>query len=452
MSEPLEIRLPYNWEPRDYQAPLWTFMRNGGKRACVFWHRRAGKDLSLVNIIQCAAMERVGAYWHVFPTYRQGKKIAWEGKTRDGRPFRDHFHPKLIERKRDQELTLDFINPYDASQPGSTYSIVGADNPDSQVGTNPIGIVFSEWALYESPEIWNRLQPILAENDGWAVFITTPRGRNFAYQMYKDHLDDPTWFTEVLSYKDTNAITEEAVKISISEGMSEAMAAQEYECSFDAQLENAYFGEAMVRAAEEGRIGHFPHDDTKPVETWWDIGHSDDTSVWFVQKHYGQYRAVDFESAAMRSFPEWIALLNKKRDELRYNYSEHLLPHDAKVTEWGTGQTRVERFYESGYRNVRVVTKIAKADQIQAARSMIGKMQFHEEKCARGLEALRQYQRKQIPGILDDRNQPVYSEKPLHNWASNPADAFQTGSVGSREHRFGEPSGEDLLAPELAIV
>jgi len=168
MSEPLEIRLPYNWEPRDYQAPLWTFMRNGGKRACVFWHRRAGKDLSLVNIIQCAAMERVGAYWHVFPTYRQGKKIAWEGKTRDGRPFRDHFHPKLIERKRDQELTLDFINPYDASQPGSTYSIVGADNPDSQVGTNPIGIVFSEWALYESPEIWNRLQPILAENDGWA--------------------------------------------------------------------------------------------------------------------------------------------------------------------------------------------------------------------------------------------------------------------------------------------
>jgi hypothetical protein len=445
VSNAVRIELPYKWIPRDYQFELWKALESGKKRAMLFWHRRAGKDLTMLNWIACAAMQRVGAYWHVFPTYRQGRKIAWEGSTREGRRFIDHFPPEIIQRVRDQEMTIDFVN-------GSTYSIVGADNPDSQVGTNPVGMVFSEYAVLDGDEIWIYLQPILAENDGWAIFITTPRGRNHAYRMYQEHKDDPEWFCQKLSYKDTGAISEEAVARAIREGMSPELAAQEFECSFDAALEHAWYGQEMKAALNEDRIGLFPHLKDFPVETWWDIGMNDQTAIWFAQKHMGAYRLIRYEAAIGMGHPHWMSVLSKHRDEHQYNYSEHLLPHDAEVTEWGTMQTRVERFFSSGIRNVRVVPKISVADGIGAVRSALSRCYFHEKDTKDGLEALRQYKRKPLVGQTDNNGNQVYSDQPLHDWASDGADAFRVGIVGSRPFRPESDDDEDILAPDLAIV
>ena len=440
----MRVELPYNWTPRDYQWELWSALESGIKRAFCFWHRRAGKDLTIVNWIAVAAMQRVGAYWHVFPTYRQGRKVAWEGKTRDGRAFIDHFPKELIARVRDQEMTIDFVN-------GSTYSIVGADNPDSQVGTNPVGMVFSEYAVLDDDSIWIFLQPILAENDGWAIFITTPRGRNHAFKLYDEHRDDPEWFCQVLSYKDTGAITHEAVQRAIREGMSEELAAQEFECSFDAGLEAAWYKKEMRAALDEGRIGKFPYDPKFPVETWWDIGHSDQTAVWYAQRHMGALQMIKYQAAVGQSFPHWAAELAKWRDSLGYNYQEHLLPHDAKVTEWGSNLTRVDRFREAGFANTRVVPKISLLDGIEAVRSTLPRVYFDLDGCEEGIEALRQYKRKPIEGQKDPNGNQIYSDTPVHDWASDGSDAFRTGVVGSRPWRP-EADPNDILAPEIPIV
>ena len=160
-----------NWEPREYQTALWNAMEGGKKRAVAVWHRRAGKDLCSLNWTVTQALQRVGLYWHILPTFKQCRRIVWEGMTRDGRKFLDHWPEDFIVRKRDDEMTLWLAN-------GSQWQGIGADEASSDrlVGANPVGVVFSEYAVGD-PRPWDLIRPILAENGGWAMFIYTPRGR-----------------------------------------------------------------------------------------------------------------------------------------------------------------------------------------------------------------------------------------------------------------------------------
>lgn len=441
----MDITIPYNWQPRDYQMPAWLALEGGIQRALLFWHRRAGKDLFAVNYCQAQAMQRVGAYWHIFPTYKQGRKIAWEGRTRAGRAFKDHFPKALIERERDQEMTLNFTN-------GSSYHIIGADNPDSQVGTNPIGMIFSEWAVIQDPGLWHLLLPILVENDGWAIFITTPRGRNHAYQMLQRVKDNPKWFVQVLGAKDTihngkPVVSEEQIEMARSEGLTEDMVQQEFYCSFDASLENAYFGPEMRLAQDEERITHVPYDPHLPVETWWDLGMSDQTSIWFMQHSMGYTRAIDYEFASGQSLAYYASLLSQKREKWNCSYSGHLLPHDAKVRDLGTGNTRIETLRKLGVGHLKVIKKSGLQDGIQATRAQIARTYFDETATATGIEGLRQYVKKPMEGAEDPDGNQMFSNEPVHNWASHPADAFRTGAVGSKGGRgYGDGKGQ-LYAP-----
>lgn len=441
---PIEIRLPYNWTPREYQMPLWLALEGGCKRAICIWHRRAGKDLVAINAIVKAAMQRVGAYWHVFPTYKQGRKIAWEGKTRDGRSFLDHFPAELVVRKREQEMTIDFVN-------GSSYHIIGADNPDSQVGTNPVGLVISEWALYPNEEIWGKLQPILAENGGWAIFITTPRGRNHAYRMLRRAQADPKWFAEVLPYQKTGAITKEQVDEAIREGMSKDLAAQEFECSFDAALEHAYWGDELRIAAQENRIGNFPMDPSLPVSTCWDLGMDDATGIWWFQMSFGQRRWLHYDYASGQSLGAYVAMLEEFAGKTKgLVYKEHFFPHDVEVRDLGTGFTRKKTLIDLGLRNIRVVPKAHVQDRISAVRAALATSFFHEDGCEFGLEGLRQYSRMPLDGQFDPQGNQMYGQDPKHDWTSHPADAFGTGVMGARVPRH-QSAEANTLASEMAI-
>lgn len=457
----MELTLPYNWVPRDYQMPAWLALEEGiaksvrGQvginRSLLFWHRRAGKDLFCVNLCATQAMQRIGAYWHIFPTYRQGRKIAWEGKTRDGRSFVDHFPKAMIERRRDAEMTLNFINPYAPDQPGSSYHIIGADDPDSQVGTNPVGMIFSEWAVMTDPAIWSFLQPILIENDGWALFITTPRGRNHAYRMMKRNESNPRWFVQVLGVDKTlhegnRVVNEEQIDAARQEGMTEDMVQQEFYCSFDAALENAYYGPEMRKALSENRITHVPFDPHLQVETWWDLGMADATAIWFAQRSMGQIRLIDYEYATGQSLAYYADLLHRKREEWTCTYRAHLLPHDANARSLQTGYTTKKSLRDLGIENIRVMKKHGLQDGIQATRMMLPTCWFDEERCATGIEGLRQYVKQPLEGQEDPDGNQLYSNQPLHNWASHPADAFRTGAMGSKiERPPGEP--EQLFAP-----
>jgi phage terminase large subunit len=414
------IRLPNNWLPRPYQLPSWKAWERGCKRLLLIWHRRAGKDDMALNITAVAAHQRVANYWHCLPMYEQARKAIWEAiNPHTGKRRIDEAFPLELRKRTDNgSMTIEFKS-------GSIWKVVGSDNPNSLVGAPPAGIVFSEWAL-ANPSAWAYLAPILAENGGWAIFITTPRGRNHVKSMLDMARKSEAWFSEVLTPDDTGfplALIEEQRSEYhgiFGEDAGDALIDQEYWCSFEAAILGAYFGREMLNAEREKRIGKVEWEPDLPVHTVWDIGVGDSTSIWFYQQHMNQIRVIDYYEASGYAVPHYVDLLNEKP----YSYGTDWLPHDAKVREWtnaqpdGTAKTRVQTLIELG-RNPRVVPLASLDDSINAARRLIPHSVFDETKCARGLECLRQYRRE-----WDDDNK-VFRKTPLHDWSSHGASAWR---------------------------
>lgn len=212
------------FKPRPYQIALLKAFDNGTKRLIHIWHRRGGKDLCDLNITIAEMAQIVGNYYYFLPTYAQAKKVIWEGKTKEGVPFLEFFPRELILGKpNDTELKIKFTN-------GSLFQLIGSDNIDSIVGTNPRGCVFSEFSL-QDPKAWNYMRPILAENGGWTIFNGTPRGKNHAWNVLQLARTSESWFSEVLTVDDTQAISKEALAEEKKE-MPQDLYEQEYYCKF----------------------------------------------------------------------------------------------------------------------------------------------------------------------------------------------------------------------------
>src|SRR5687768_12893465 len=200
------LEIPFHFKPRSYQAEFFKAMTTGKRRACLVWHRRAGKDKTVINYTVTQMVQRKGIYFYFFPTYAQGKKILWDGIGKDGFKFLHHFPQELLFCEPNQtEMKITFKDPADASQPGSIFQIIGTDNMDSVVGTNPVGCVFSEYAL-QNPKAWDFVRPILKENGGWAVFVYTPRGKNHGWRLWdaaRRKENQARWYTSILTVDDT---------------------------------------------------------------------------------------------------------------------------------------------------------------------------------------------------------------------------------------------------------
>ena len=240
---------------------------SGANRGVIVWHRRAGKDKTVLNIVVKKALERVGTYFYFFPTYAQAKKAIWDGRDKDGFAFLDHFPKEIIASKNATELQIKLRN-------GSIVQLIGTDKIDSIMGTNPIGCVFSEYSL-QNPEAWDYVRPILAENDGWAIFDFTPRGQNHAFELYemarnKMEKGDKRWFAQKLTVEDTGALSQEKIQEERDSGMDEEMIQQEYYVSFRGIQKGAYYGSQMEKLDKERRICRIPYDADVPVDTWWD--------------------------------------------------------------------------------------------------------------------------------------------------------------------------------------
>lgn len=431
----MEIELPYNWEPRSYQRHLWKYMQGPqeGKRGVAVWHRRAGKDLMAINIISTKIPQRVGTYWHMLPTYKQGRAIVWNGHTRDGRAFLDHFHPALIASKNSTEMRITFTN-------GAHYQVVGTDNIDSLVGTNPVGVVFSEYSL-QDPGAWDYIRPILAENGGWALFIYTARGRNHGFSMYEMARKNPKWFCERLVAGSgsectkrpdgTPVISDEVIDEERKSGMPEEMIQQEFKCSFEAPFIGSYYGTQMLIAEKDGRImENIPHDDRLLVDTYWDLGMNDTTTIWFVQHYGGEERIIDYYEMSGEGLPHYAKLLRGQVSGYErmaaYTYGKNFAPHDIKVRELGSGKSREETARSLGIR-FQMVKRHEVEDGIEAVRSVLGNCWFSQKNCQRGIDALRAYRK-----AWDDKNK-IFQSHPLHDWASNGADAFRMFAMGRKD-------------------
>lgn len=415
------ITIPYKFTPRDYQLPFLQAMDSGYRRAVLLWHRRSGKDKTLINFVAKKAMERVGSYYYFFPTYTQGNKILWSGMDRDGFKFTDHI-PKSLRRRTDNgKMLVELLN-------GSIIQVIGTDNIDSVVGTNPVGCVFSEYAL-QDPRAWDFVRPILAENGGWAVFNFTPRGRNHGFELVELAKSDPEhWYLNILTVNDTHAISDEVLRQEreeiVKKDGNDALYQQEYLCSFDAPIQGAYYATQLLKAHEEKRIGSVPHEPSIPVTTYWDLGVGDSTTIWFAQATGQEIRLIDYYESSGEGLAHYVQTLQQRG----YVYGDHYAPHDIEVRELGTGKSRLEVARELGV-NFRIAPKLSVEDGIDAARNILNRCWFDQDKCARGLDALKSYHKE-----YDDKNK-TYKDRPKHDWASHGADAFRYFAVSHRKEQ-----------------
>lgn len=423
---PIEITIPYKFKPREYQIPFLRAMDSGCKRAFKLWHRRAGKDKTDLNFtIKSMFPEspygRIGTYFHLFPTYAQGKKVIWDGIDASGQRVLDHFPRPLIADMNETELQIRLIN-------GSVYQIIGTDKPDSVVGTNPVGLVYSEFSL-QNPTVSDYLDPILAENGGWAVYNTTPRGHNHAKALYESVVNNPKWFCERLTILDTKredgspVIRMEEIEELRRKGVREDFIQQEYFCSFEGFQEGSIYGKEMIAAEKENRITEVPWDPRLPVFTFWDLGYGDATAIWFVQRQGNKICVIDFYQNSGVGVRHYAKKLN---NELSYSYIRHYWPHDGRHGEFGTGDTKMDTGENQGLRPIESLKRGPIDDGIEAVRNLLPRCWF-DRRCAQGIKALQDYRYEY------DNDRQEYKAKPFHNWCSNPADAFRTMAMSDWE-------------------
>ncbi len=220
-----EVTLPHLYQPREYQVRALEAIDKGIKRFIWCWHRRSGKDLTaFAAVIPREAFRRVGTYFYILPTYSQAEKVIWNGIDKDGVGFLDRIPKEVIKSRNETDLQIRLVN-------GSIIQLIGSDNIDRVVGTNPIGVIFSEYSLMK-PNVWEFIRPILAENGGWAGFIFTPRGMNHAWKLLQVALANPLeWFVSVLGVDDTQAIPRDILDQERKE-MPQVLYDQEYNVKF----------------------------------------------------------------------------------------------------------------------------------------------------------------------------------------------------------------------------
>ena len=422
-----------------YKPRLWArpYHASRLRKGVLVLHRRAGKTVCELNHAQryatddaleaerlrsleptfthdhIAELLRARHYAVILPTYKQAKLVAWEKLK---------YYASTIPGATPNEVDLAVRYPN-----GGKVQLFGADNPDSLRGPAFSGAVFDEYQDHP-PNIYGEIiSKALADHLGWVLFCGTIKGKNQLYRTYHAAKNDPEWFT-LWQDVDVSLATEDGATIialrrameddraDVANGITtQAEFDQEWYLSPEAAIKGAIYGELMAAARKEGRIARVPYDSALPVDTDWDLGVGDATSIWFSQTLYtGEVRVIDYYEARGEGLPHYKRVLDAKP----YAYGTHWAPHDIQQRELTTGNARIDVARALGL-HFRVSPKVqAIEERIHASRLFIPRCFFDEAKCEHGIEALSHYRW--------DWNERLQEHKatPVHDWASHGADAF----------------------------
>ncbi len=392
-------------------------------------HRRFGKTVFAINemvrgIAQCPLKDPRFAY--IAPLYRQAKAVAWDMLKLYTRPI-----PEV--KYNESELRADLPN-------GARISLYGGDNPDSLRGIYLDGVVMDEYAQM-SERLWPEvIRPALADRKGWAVFIGTPQGHNSFFELHEKFKDDPDWYVKTHRASDTGYVEADELEAARKQ-MSEEQYAQEFECSWTAAIQGAYYGKLLEDAAHKHRIGKVEHDPGLLVETWWDLGIGDPTAIWFAQRNGPQIQLIDYYQATGEPLSHYVRVCEEKAKKGGWNWGDFVFPHDVRQRSLDTGKSRVETLRELGI-EAEIVVQHRIEDGIEAVRRMLPNCWFDEMHCRAGIDALRQYRTS-----YDDKLR-TFRLRPVHDWSSHAADAFRYGCM----HRPTSQGWEPIAYSNAGII
>ena len=421
MEEVIDVELDY--KPRDVFI---DFHEREQRWAVIVAHRRCGKTVSCINeLIYKALVENKedGRYAYLAPYYAQAKSIAFDYLMRFSEPVRANHNVS--------ELWVELIN-------GARIRLFGADNADSLRGLYLDGVVLDEYADMK-PSIWGAvLRPLLSDRKGWAVFIGTPKGHNQFWEIYNNATKDSSWYCKTLRASQTGLIPQEELDDARKMQTQDQYLA-EWECDFESAILGAYYGKELRQLTDQGRITEIEADPIFPLFSSWDLGYSDDTTIWTWQVVHGEVRFLDYHSSNGQSIPFYTGYIAQQEQKFGIKYKTHYLPHDARAKTLASGgKSIIEQLsVKIKLECLKIVPNLSLQDGIQATRMMLLRSWF-DPRCEDGIECLRQYERSY------NEDKKVFSDKPLHNWASHGADAARMAAIAWKEEAK-LPSKDDSI-------
>lgn len=410
---------PYPHQYRVFKAVL------EGKNAVLIIHRRAGKDICCLQLWLLRALQRIGTHVYLFPLYSQARSVIWEGMDFSGKPFISAIPESLIANKNQARMTIDLVN-------GSKLVLAGSNNYDSLMGTNPVTLIYSEFAMHH-PLARQYLNPILVQNKGLEIVQSTPRGKNHLYELYQSVKDHPNYHIEHLSvdetfkYDGSRIITPEDIEESKRMGMSDETIRQEWFCDFNVGNVGSYFTKETSDMEREGRICRLEPIKGVPLHTCSDLGGTDSTAMWLFQV-VGEYiHLLHLIHDSGKGLKHYLELAEKIREQHGLRWGNHFAPHDVTQKHQGFehAESRLMQARKAGW-NFLVTPKMDIEDGIEAMRFIFPKLKVDKVNCDLGVRAMREYRREY------DEDNAVFKQKPLHNWASNPMDALRYLAINYR--------------------
>ncbi len=399
-----KIIIPYR--PRE---AFYDYHESDKRFALTIAHRRAGKTVARINKLIRKATECTKPnprFRYIAPFYVQAKDIAWL--------YLKHYSQPLIEHGgKINESELSVTLPHN----GAIIRLYGAENAERMRGVYSDGDVLDEAQGMNKSFLTQIVLPSLADREGWLDISGTPKGwANLLGDLYKMAKNDPDWFTQVLRASETGILPQEELDRQRSL-MSENEYEQEFECSFDAAIQGAVYGQQIANATTAGRITDMvKYDPEYPVYTAWDLGFDDATAIWFYQIGVGELLFIDYFEHNLEGIGYYCDYLKSKP----YRYHTHYVPHDAanKVQAAG-GRSIIEQAWKDHGVRMQVIPSTSQQNGIEAARVTLPRCWFNEIDCADGIEALRSYH------FEYDEDLKVFRSKPAHDWSSHGSKAFE---------------------------
>lgn len=391
------MQIPVNFKPRWYQAEALRALESGIRLAVWCWSRRGGKDKTAFTYAVNKMVEQPMNVVLVFPTKEQGRKSFWNNIENDGFKTLDAIPEELIASKRDDEMLIRLVN-------GSTFQVLGTKDPDALRGANGKLYIFSEFVDIDSAA-YDVVIPIVEVNGGQIIIQSTPKIDGISGGTFKIMFDralenwnegDKTSYASLITAREylSEETLERIRQDTIAKNGNDFWFRQEFLCDWGQASQTTYYGQALRKLEEDGRLGLYPYNPKYPVYTSWDIGR---TAIVFWQYYLvnnkPQVRIIDYFATDVIGNEPIVKFVQSKP----YNYGWHFFPHDGAVTEQSTAVSRLEKFRELGLVNSSLLVREPVEEGIKRAAEGMAHTVIHEPTTTELVAKLYIYKRKWNP-------------------------------------------------------